>query len=725
MALPTTANVTQPRARGYEALLTYGAGAADNLYLRLTGLSQPTTVETAQLDGPRINTSQLPEEIRDQSGQVFARSDFSGGEGLSVAHRRNGEDSDTQRYWDSVGIDVVNARPGQPAKLQLLHNIALSDGTANTNLFLKRVEDLLIYASGSNVRVSDDAGATWSTEAVGGTVLGKMAVSGQEIYAPISGAIRKRTYAGTWADWSTQVAVPDQCWAVKGRLLVSEATALYEVGPDSPGGASFDETGGAFEDLWTVTDHGLVYGDVIEFTEAGTGATGYAIDTPYKVMHVPTSDTFRLRSWTSGPPYPPNADTPVEGTGDGSGWLFSVGGIPGVSQTSTGVTLLLANLPDGTEWTDVTDAGSAILATASDGNVYAFVSNDGTLELVAQSRFEGEQPIEIEAVQGFVFLTTRVLTTSGGYIGRLWRAVLATDYRLVDAQVIRTWGDDSASLDFTPVGLETTRSSLFMAVLDDATDLYLWRYDLESAGFHRHILISDANIDVCQGIAMLNNRLFVSIKGDGVWKEAETYVTSGYLIGPLADFYTASDKHWVGARVDQGDLNGVVNSAVELEYATEIAAITDAESALWTTVYDFDYTADYIQPEQDISDTRSRYIAGMVTLTRGDTTTSTPTVYGFSFRALATTDDIVFEIPVNISDQTEAPRRRRKRIKGRGDAVYQKLKSYEAKPVTVQLFYPDDTIRGQLESVSREVLYPTPQGSPTLVALLRVRGTRV
>lgn len=76
------------------------------------------------------------------------------------------------------------------------------------------------------------------------------------------------------------------------------------------GAATFDVTGGALEDLWTLASHGLSVGDAVRFTAVGTGAEPYAVDTVYWVASVPDGDTFQLSATES--------TTVLEGTGTDS-----------------------------------------------------------------------------------------------------------------------------------------------------------------------------------------------------------------------------------------------------------------------------------------------------------------------------------------------------------------------------------------------------------------------
>lgn len=81
------------------------------------------------------------------------------------------------------------------------------------------------------------------------------------------------------------------------------------------GTATYDETGGAAEDLWTTSAaHGKVAGDQVVFSVAGTGATGYAANTTYYVASAPSTTTLTLSATSGG--------AAIEGTGDGTGWTI-------------------------------------------------------------------------------------------------------------------------------------------------------------------------------------------------------------------------------------------------------------------------------------------------------------------------------------------------------------------------------------------------------------------
>ena len=64
------------------------------------------TISTAEFPGQEVNLKQNPEDITTNIGQIFSRSDFSGGQGLDSAHRRNNKENDVSRFFDSKGVDL-------------------------------------------------------------------------------------------------------------------------------------------------------------------------------------------------------------------------------------------------------------------------------------------------------------------------------------------------------------------------------------------------------------------------------------------------------------------------------------------------------------------------------------------------------------------------------------------------------------------------------------------
>ena len=129
---------------------------------------------------------------------------------------------------------------------------------------------------------------------------------------------------------------------------------------------------------------------------------------------------------------------------DTSGDLYEV---PDSSNPTT-----MKTLPTGTEWTDLADGGAVVLACATDGYIYSFADESSTLTLKGQTFIEGEIPNAIDAAQGLIFYGT-YQNTASGKIGRLYTAEITNAnslYVLVNAQLLKQWGDGTTTLNQAP-----------------------------------------------------------------------------------------------------------------------------------------------------------------------------------------------------------------------------------------------------------------------------------
>ena len=159
---------------------------------------------------------------------------------------------------------------------------------------------------------------------------------------------------------------------------------------------------------------------------------------------------------------------------DTSGVLYEIE----PSSSSAGADTTIHTLRNGRSWTDVCDAGAVVLATADDGYIYSFADESATLALKGQTFVEGEVPNAIDAAQGFIFYGT-YQNTASGKIGRLYRAEITNAnslYVLVNAQLIKQWGDGTTTLNQAPYKIISTRDSIYTGIIDSASKTNLWRY---------------------------------------------------------------------------------------------------------------------------------------------------------------------------------------------------------------------------------------------------------
>ena len=376
-------------------------------------------------------------------------------------------------------------------------------------------------------------------------------------------------------------------------------------------------------------------------------------------------------------------------------------------------------LPSGSSWTDVTDGGAVVLACADDGYIYSFADESSTLTLKGQTFVEGEVPNAIDAAQGFIFYGT-YQNTASGKIGRLYRAEITNAnslYVLVNAQLIKQWGDGSTTLNQAPYKIISTRDSIYTGIIDSASKTNLWRYYLPTGGIARDLEFAESGI--VEGIAVFSDRIFATVSGGGLYRESTNYVSTGYVITPLADFYTSEKKQWVGAKVNT---NVVTSGSVKLYSSTIASDINSPTSATWSEqVSIFSGTGG---EEEVMTLVDGRWIAGKIEINTDDVT-QTPSILSFAIRGFQLVNDLVVDMPINISDQIERPFRKALRVNGQGDLVYQALRNKEGKNVQLEIFRPDTLLRGIIENVSSPIEEISPRGSVTMYCLVRFRGSKV
>ena len=336
---------------------------------------------------------------------------------------------------------------------------------------------------------------------------------------------------------------------------------------------------------------------------------------------------------------------------------------------------LLETLPSGQSWTDVADAGSVLLATSTDGFIYAWSEENLTLTLVGRTEMEGEEPVAVGSSQGIVFIGTREATIAGGYIGRLWRAIVVGT-RLRETQLLHTWGDASETRDRSLHHFLFTREAMWTASIEDGSETHTWRYHLATGGLVRDIIFSASASPI--SLASVDKRLFVALSGSGIHRELTTYASSGWLISPMADFFSSDRKNWVGARLETDAL--ATGETATLHYSTDPAALTDSADASWVEAVavtpSSESSTGRVTSEEGLAEAQGRYIIGQVALTAASPYSSTPEVYAFSFRGLL--PEVVVDLPVNVSDWIERPGRASLRVPGHGDDVWAALKAREA-----------------------------------------------
>jgi hypothetical protein len=397
-------------------------------------------------------------------------------------------------------------------------------------------------------------------------------------------------------------------------------------------------------------------------------------------------------------------------------FLVSIGTALREYDGNTTVASAAITLPAGDTWTDVVDAGAVVLATATDGRIYSLKDVSGAFTSKGQTEISGEKPISITESQGQIFYGTREDTTTSKAIGRLYRAELtvADDlYVLANNQLIKEW--NVSGTDSAPYQLLPTRDSVYMGIRE-ASNSYLWRYYLPTAGIARDLKFDSAGL--VKGLGIVNEKLQATVQGQGTYYETSNYETESYLITANADFFTAEQKQWVEAQVETPDIS--TGQTVELHVTDDIAGITSSTHTSWTKVLNVESGSGTVETQVNKI---SRYGAMKVVL-KSQGSTSAPEVNSISYRALARPELVLVQIPVNLSDRVERPFRKPINVKNLGEAIYQSLKDREGTPVTLEIYDPQEIIRGVVESIQYPIQSNPNFGSVTRYAIITIRGTR-
>jgi len=614
--LPSSANTSHPQAFGYEADL-------DDLFLRFAaGPGRQLNINTSPLQAQAINTSETPEDFQQEFGQIYSRTDFSGGSGLDKAHQRNAGQFDFQKYWDSKGVDVFSGKDvGNEYKVSLLHDTDELSSSTETNLYMQEMSGSIFFADGDVLKRIDSPldtspSVTSETAPSAGNDITGMAVLGTRLYLVANGAIYVRTSASTYSTHNSHKTF-SKIWSMKGRIVASDTSGdLYEV-PDSSN---------------------------------------------------PTT---------------------------------------------------MKTLPTGTEWTDLADGGAVVLACATDGYIYSFADESSTLTLKGQTFVEGEVPNAIDAAQGLIFYGT-YQNTASGKIGRLYVAEITNAnslYVLVNAQLLKQWGNGSTTLNQAPYKIISTRDSIYTGIVDSASKTNLWRYYLPTGGIARDLEFAESGI--VEGIAVFSDRIFATVSGGGLYRESTSYVSAGYVIMALADFFTSEKKQWVGAKVT---CNTVSAGSVKLSTSISPEDINAPTANTWSEQVSI--TGGVGGEEQIVENVIGRWLAVKIDITTNDTNIS-PELLSFAVRGFQLVEDLIVDMPVNISDQVERPNRKALKVTGQGDLIYQALRNKEGKNVQLEIYRPQTFLRGIIENVSAPIEEISNRGSTTVYCLVRFRGSKI
>jgi len=281
--VPAVSTTDNPKRKGYDLALD------DLLFRTAIAPNRQLTISSAEFPNQQINLTQNPEDITTNVGQIFSRSNFSGGQGLDSAHQRNNSEKDITRFYDSKGVDPFHGGEESSYHIHLLYTMAASGQTLDSvpvnGLTFTGTEQYLAQTTNENLYVTDvqtiyvstDKGVNWNTVTstnVSYDIRGIVAFGNNLFVVTGDGSTNKQLihYDGsTWTVESLGTSITGYFTSihfVKGRLVVtgksSVAEYLWEADPYTGNFTGVFQTPNALitveptHDITSVTDAGAV-----------------------------------------------------------------------------------------------------------------------------------------------------------------------------------------------------------------------------------------------------------------------------------------------------------------------------------------------------------------------------------------------------------------------------------------------------------------------------------
>ncbi len=388
--------------------------------------------------------------------------------------------------------------------------------------------------------------------------------------------------------------------------------------------------------------------------------------------------------------------------------------------------ILLLTLPPADAVLDqgVVDAGNSIVVLTTTGTVF-LLGLDASLALVntGQYSFGDEIPIVGAFSQGVLGIATREITEAGGRVTRFYTATVPDDGKtLADVTLIFQVGDRQSTTFIEPRFMLGTRDSLYTLISTPGAPLLeVYRYYLPTAGWSRAHQLAVPSTGSGSSMLEIDDRMWVANPSNGLWKEQDTFVATGYVIGPAADFFTARSKQWVSATLTIPALPA--GTKVNLFDSTNIDVLSDPDHTDWGLAVKVQVAGEIEVDIKDLTDRNGRYHVAKVDLVASADKTLSPALRSYSFRAFPSADrDTIVRFPVNVSDQFEAPGKRAMIRRGRGLVLENALRAKEGQQVVAEIFALNIVLRGILERVEEPLVVFPERGSPLRVMFLTIEG---
>ncbi len=239
--LPTRANTSRPVAFGY------GLRVDEDYYRLAVSPEIPAGWAGSEAKPPGVDIQESPEDLdAEEESYVFSRVEFTGGEGLAYAHRKEQGEDAGKRFFDSLGFEAVR-EPGGVTKLAAARDLAevRAASTVTATPYAQGIVggQASVWVLGHAALGANGVTRIDTPNAAAPTLVGEDPQAGEaaaavtslaygdgEVYAALgANGIHRRDTAGAWTHWNALNA--KRIWFSKGRVVGTSANgrSLYEV----------------------------------------------------------------------------------------------------------------------------------------------------------------------------------------------------------------------------------------------------------------------------------------------------------------------------------------------------------------------------------------------------------------------------------------------------------------------------------------------------------------
>tara|TARA_A100001388_G_scaffold267374_1_gene241461 strand:+ start:51 stop:2021 length:1971 start_codon:yes stop_codon:yes gene_type:complete len=154
-----TLNIKNPKRYGYDIRI-------DDMLLRSAiSPNREMIIQSSEVGAnQQVNVKQNAEDFTTNLGRIYSRNNFSGGSNLDTAHRRDGNEKDVTRFWDSKGIDVFHSDNDTSYHIKLLNKMTgfMSELTGSNNYLAQTTDNTLYITDETDLWKSTDNGENWT-----------------------------------------------------------------------------------------------------------------------------------------------------------------------------------------------------------------------------------------------------------------------------------------------------------------------------------------------------------------------------------------------------------------------------------------------------------------------------------------------------------------------------------------------------------------------------------